>query len=106
MAHIKKVKDWTIKLLLGKSSVPSGLFELSEYFRHNGPIRFSQQIQKDGTILVKSENLRIGKITTSGKNAKEVDQNIKDAILTAFSIPSSYRTEAQLVKQGTEDTCY
>ena len=42
---------------------------------------------------------------TSGRDSQEVEERIKDAILTAFEVPSSYAREADLrrvdeTKQG------
>ena len=43
MSIIKQSKDYLIKFLLGKSSVPSGLFDSREYFRIYGPIHFQYE---------------------------------------------------------------
>lgn len=90
MSLIKKSKDYFIKILLGKQIVPRGLFELNQYFRLHGPINFERKISEDGSIIVISTNFRYGSIMTSARNEKELDKNIKDAILTSFSVPSSY----------------
>ncbi len=96
MAITKKVKDQIIRAIFGNSTTPRGLFELSEYFRRNGPINFNFEKTPDGLVAV-STNFRQGSIVTSGKDAKELDKNIKDAILTSFSVPSSYAKEARVV---------
>jgi len=99
MPLLKKTKDNLIKLLLGSSAVPRGLFKMGEYFRHNGPINFKRE-QGDGAIIAISTNFRYGSIVTSGKDEKELDSNIKDAILTSFDVPSSYAKEASVNKVG------
>lgn len=101
----KLFKDYTTKFLLGESSIPRGLYEVSEYFRHNGPIIF-QFTKEDGSIIAKSTNFRYGVIVTSGGNPQELDHNIKDAILTAFSIPASYAKEANIKKVKSDSKEY
>ncbi len=98
----KLIKDYTTKFILGGSTIPRGLYEVSEYFRNNDPIKF-QFIKENGYIIAKSTNFRHGVILTSGKNIHELDDNIKDAILTSFSIPSSYAKEASIKKVGTKE---
>ncbi|MFH1326020.1 MAG: hypothetical protein ABIH48_00955 [Candidatus Falkowbacteria bacterium] len=105
MSIIKKTKDQTIKLLFGKSVVPRGLFELNQYFRINDPIGFDVKKSGDGLVAV-SNNFRHGSIVTSGKDKKELDKNIKDAILTSFEIPSSYSKEARIMKEGERQDSY
>ena len=85
----KTIKDQFIKLLFGGTSVPRGLFELTNYFRLHGPINFEFK-NDDGVFVAISKNFIYGKIITHGKDIKELDNNIKDAILTSFKIPSSY----------------
>ena len=80
--------------MLGKDAVPSGLSELNRYFRTYGPISFRNEIQEDGSIITISENFRYGSIVTSAKDQIELEKNVKDAILTAFEVPSSYAKEA------------
>ncbi len=99
MSIIKKTKDQFIKFFLGNDMVPRGLFELNEYFRMYGPIKFECKKNNDNIIGI-STNFRHGSIVTSGKNEKDLDKNIKDAILTSFEIPSSYTQEAKLYRQG------
>ncbi len=106
MFIVKKVKDRLVKQLLGKASVPRGLFELNQYFRHYPPIKFKYNNTEDGTIVAVSENFRYGSIVTSGKNNKELDENIKDAILTSFDVPSSFAKEANINKVGVHQEQY
>jgi len=105
MVICKKVKDQIIKVFLGDSTVPRGLFELGEYFRLYGSINFEHQ-KGDGVIIAKSTNFRYGSIVTSGKDEKELDKNIKDAILTSFQLPSSYSKEAKICKVGEKQLEY
>jgi len=100
MNRFKVIKDAIAKWLLGKGTVPSGLNELNKYFRHYGPIRFRSEKQDDGTIVAVSDNFIYGSIITSGKDEKELENNIRDAILTAFEVPSSYASEAAIRKIG------
>jgi len=99
MSFIKKIQDNVIKLLFGDAVVPRGLNELNQYFRCNDPINFRHK--KEGDIIIAiSTNFRHGSIVTSGKNLKELEKNIKDAILTSFEIPSSYQKEAGVQRVG------
>lgn len=100
MSIAKKAKDQLIKVLLGMVSVPRGLFELNQYFRHYGSISFRHEKGENGNIIAISNNFRFGSIVTSGSNLEELDTNIKDAILTSFEIPSSYAREASVQKAG------
>lgn len=104
MARILKIiADYISKQAWDYSDLrPKGLFEMSEYFRHNGPITFHYNQNEDGTITAVSENFRFGSIITSGRDPKELDLNIKDAILTSFEIPSAYSKEAKVEKVGEE----
>ena len=47
-----------------------------------------------------STNFRFGSIITSGKTREELDENIKDAILTSFDVPSAYAKEAAVKSVG------
>ncbi len=95
MSIIKQAKDNIAKFILGSKSVPRELLELSDYFRSYGPINF--EFHKDGDVITAtSTNFRHGSIITSGKDKKELDENIKDAIMTAFEVPSSYEKEAKI----------
>lgn len=102
MTFTKKAKDKLIKVLLGKASVPRGLFELNQYFRHYNDISFRYEQGEEGNIIAISENFKYGSIITSGKDSEELDKNIKDAILTSFEIPSSFAHEAGLHRVGHE----
>lgn len=99
MSIIKKIQDNFIKLLFGDIAVPRGLYEMNQYFRNNDAIEF-KCIQKDNSIIATSTNFRHGSIITSGKNKKELEKNIKDAILTSFEVPSSYNKEAGIHRIG------
>ena len=101
----KMIKDQIIKALLGKSSVPKGLFELSQYFRHYEPIDFTEK-NEDGNIVAISTNFKYGSIVTSAKDKESLDKNIKDAILTAFEVPSSYAKEVDVHKVGSKEGQY
>lgn len=96
MKLTKKAKDQLIKAFFGKTSVPRGLFELSQYFRNYEPINFREEKGENGNIVAISTNYRFGSIVTSGKTPEELDKNIKDAILTSFDVPSSYAKEAAI----------
>lgn len=96
MSIVKQTKDQLIKALLGKTSVPRGLAELHQYFRMNDPIVFRYEKQEDGSIVAMNQNFRYGSIVTHAQSKEELDENVKDAILTAFEVPSSYTKEAGL----------
>lgn len=102
MAFIKILTDNIAKVLLdGKGFVPRELVELNQYFRRNGAINFT--LKKEGkSIIGVSTDFRYGSIVTSGKDPAEVDRKIKDAILTAFDVPSSYAKEANIINVGKE----
>ena len=104
MSIIKQVKDYTIKLFWSHDSVPRELFELSQYFRCNGAIEFDYKKEGDEIIAI-SKNFRHGSIITSAKNETKLDENIKDAILTTFEVPSAYKKEASINKIG-QKKCY
>lgn len=95
MSIVKQIKDQIIKILWDGKSVPQELFELLNYFRNNGPIEFEFK-KEGGEIVAISNNYRHGTIVTSGKSQEELDNNIQDAILTAFEVPSSYKKEAAI----------
>ena len=109
MAILKVTKDYlskgTFRLItkyfLGKEYIPVGLYELSEYFRNHGAINFESH-QEDGEYVAVSTNFIFGSIITYGKDKKQLDANIKDAILTSFDVPSSYSQEASIVKVDEE----
>lgn len=100
MTLIKKAKNQLIKVLFGNASVPRGLFELNQYFRLYGPINFRHEKGEGGNIIAISTNYRFGSIVTSGMTMEELEKNTKDAILTSFSIPSSFVKEAAIYKVG------
>jgi len=94
----KELKDKLVRFFWYRNDmVPAGLFELSQYFRNNGPINFDFK-NEDGEIVAVSRDFRYGTIVTSAKTEMELDENIKDAILTAFEVPSSYKKEAGVHK--------
>lgn len=101
MAIQKQLKDYLLKWLWGSDSVPQGLVELTKYFINYGPIQFDYQKVSDGWVAI-SKNFQYGSIVTSGKDEKQLDDNIKDAILTSFEVPSSYLKEAGIYKVGKE----
>lgn len=102
---LKRIKDNIIKFIWGSSVVPVGLYELAEYSKEFKSIHFKYE-KTDGLIIAKSIDFKCGVILTSGRNWQELDKNIKDAILTAFSIPSSYAKEANIHKVGAENKEY
>lgn len=92
---IKYIKDSLIKYLAGSDFLPEEVFEASEYFRHFSGINFDIK-EEDGLFIATSTNFRWGTIMTSGATLKELDRNIKDAILTAFSVPSAYADKLKI----------
>lgn len=94
MSVLKQAKDRLIKFMLGSTSVPRGLAELNHYFRMYGSINFRIEKQDDGSFVAVSTNFRYGSIITRADNREQLDEKIKDAILTAFDVPSSYAKEA------------
>jgi len=105
MALFKRVKDQIIKAFWGKAIVPRGLLDLHDYFRLYGQIMFRFE-KNDGKIIAISTNFKYGSIVTSGNDAKELDKNIKDAILTSFEVPSSYAKEANIYKTEENQEAY
>lgn len=95
MPFTKKAKDYLLKAISGKDFAPQGLVDINKYFRLYGPINFEFKKESDAIVGI-STNFRFGSIVTSGKDIKELDKNIKDAILTSFEIPSSYAKEANI----------
>lgn len=102
---IKESKDYLMKILFGTDVVPTGLSEMNKYFRFNEPIIFDFTREGEETIAI-SRNFRYGKIITSAKKINQLDDNIKDAILTAFEIPSSYKKEAGIKRVEEKKDCY
>ena len=103
MSILKQTKDFCLKLFRNGDSVPVELFELSQYFRTNGAINFEFK-KEAGEIIAISKNYNQGTIITSAKTEEELDENIKDAILTAFEVPSSYKKEASLKRVGQKES--
>ena len=98
MSLLKISRDFLRKLLLeGGDVVPRELLDLHEYFRLNGPIHFAFHGENPEAIVAVSTNFRYGSIVSSGRDAKELDKNIRDAILTTFDVPSSYSKEANVM---------
>jgi hypothetical protein len=95
----KVAKDYMNKWSLGKEYVPKGLYDISEYFRLYGPIHFDRR-EEDGVIVVFSTNFRYGSIVTEASSEAELDRKIKDAILTAFEVPSAYAEQANVRRAG------
>lgn len=106
MSLYKEAKDQFIKFVLGKASVPSGLSDLHHYFRTYGAIHFRTEKQEDGSLVAISENFRYGSIITRAQNADELSEKIKDAILTAFEVPSSYSKEAAVHRIGEQEYAF
>ena len=100
MSLYKQAKDHLIRLILGKNVAPQGLVELNHYFRMYGPINFRHETQEDGSIVAISENFRYGSIITRADKLDGLDENVKDAILTAFEVPSSYAKDAGVHRVG------
>ncbi|MFH1098501.1 MAG: hypothetical protein V1723_01040 [Candidatus Uhrbacteria bacterium] len=105
MSLFKQARDQFIRFALGRDGVPSGLAELSHYLRFNEPISFRLEKQDDGSYVATSQGFRHGSIVTAGRDSQEIEEHIKDAILTSFEVPSSYAREADLrrvdeTKQG------
>ncbi len=105
----KEAKDVLIKYrdrlagrLLGKMYVPSGLVDIHRYFCLYEPITFKAETQEDGSLVAISENFHYGRIIVQGRTSEELNEKIKDAILTAFEVPSSYAKEAGIRRIGEE----
>ena len=105
MGHVKRIKDYMLKILSGQTYVPRGLYDMSQYFRVHGPINFEKR-QENGLIVARSTDFLQGTIVTCGEDEAELDGKIKDAILTAFEVPSSYAKEAGLHRVGEESDAY
>lgn len=105
MSIRKIIQDHFYKhAVLGRDFLPRELFELASYFRTNGNIHFDFK-KENGKIIAISTNFRYGSIITSGATPEELDKNIKDAILTAFDVPSSYAKEAN-IRNAKEEHSY
>ncbi len=90
MKITKIIKDYIVKKLRFENSVPRELFELSDYFRRFESINFKHKKGDNGRLIAVSSNFRYGSIVASGKDIEDLEKNIKDAILTAFDVPSVY----------------
>ncbi len=103
MNLLKVTKDYigkaVLKIFFGGRTVPRELLDLSDYFRHFGPIRFDYKQEGSVTVAI-SSNFRHGSIIAHGRNQEELENNIKDAILTSFDLPSAYQKEAEIKKVG------
>jgi len=97
MKYHKVLKDRFNKFFLGTNTVPAGLFEWTEYtIQFKGIIFSIEKDKKDGVYRARSTNFRHGTIFAEAMTLKELDLNIRDAILTTFEIPSSYMKEARI----------
>jgi hypothetical protein len=105
MDVMKVAKDYLRKFFSGNQP-PREVFELRKYFSLYGAIEFRKELQEDGSIVAVSTNFNRGRIVTSGKTVEELDANIKDAILTMFSVPSAYYREAGIHELGTGASKY
>lgn len=94
---LKQLKDNLAKFISGSNYLPEEVLEAHEYFRHYGAINFKFE-KIDNEIMATSTNYKWGLIITSGKNLSDLDRNIKDAILTAFCVPSSYARRLDIKK--------
>jgi hypothetical protein len=106
MSLYKQAKNHLVKLVLGSGTAPRGLVELNHYFRFYGPIHFRHEKQGDGSIVAISENFRYGSIITRAEKPEELDEKVKDAILTAFEVPSSYAKEAGVHRVGEKEYAF
>lgn len=106
MSLQKQAKDQLYRLVFGMSAPPPGLLELNHYFRFYGPIAFRSEKQEDGSVVALSKNFRYGSIITRADRLEELDEKVKDAILTAFEVPSSYAKEAGVHRVGAEEQEY
>jgi len=106
MSVYKQTKDWLIRQLLDGDTRPRGLVELNNYFRLHDPINFRIEKQEDGSLVAISENFIYGSILTSAVDASELNEKIKDAILTAFEVPSSYEKEANVHRVGEKEYAF
>lgn len=106
MSITKQAKDQFIKFMLGKASVPRGLAELNNYFRLYKEINFKPEKQDDGSMIAVSTDFKYGTIIAYAKNKEELNDEIQDAILTAFEVPSSYAKEAAVHRVGNKEYAY
>lgn len=85
---------------------PRGLVDLNYYFRAYGKIIFRLEEQEDGSVVAMSQNFRYGSIITQAASRSELDEKVKDAILTAFEVPSSYAKEAGVQCVGEKEYAF
>lgn len=102
--NFKEIKDSIIKIAFGGDYISQEVKDAQEYFR-DFDISFDHHFE-DGVIIAVSNNFRHGSIVASGKNYEELDDNVKDAIYTAFSIPSAYSDQVKLFKKGDKKISY
>lgn len=86
--------------------MPAEINDFTRYFANYGPINFNIEEKKDGTFVAVSTDFKYGSIITSAKNMKKLDEEIKDAILTAFEIPSAFANEAKVIQEGSRELRY
>lgn len=106
MSYSKEFKDIIGKWLLGSKTYPSSLVDLHLYFRNYDPIIFQSEKQEDGSYIAFSKNFQYGSIITSAPSMELLDNKIKDAILTAFEVPSVYAKEAAIKKQTQKEYAF
>jgi hypothetical protein len=87
---------------LDNKTYPSSLSNLHYYFRTYRQINFQFERQQDGSFIAFSTDFQYGSIITSAPSKELLDDKVKDAILTAFEVPSSYAKEAAVKRQGEE----
>ena len=85
---------------------PKSLVELKDYFYHYHTINFDYHQGDNGRTIAVSNNFYNGSIVTSGNDKKDLDSNIKDAILTAFNVPSSYAGDAGITEESSRQGQY
>ena len=99
MNTIKILKDKFVKTV-APDYTP--VRELHTYLKDHGGIHFEKHQLEDGSWISRSTNFIYGSILTTGRDLGDLDVNTKDAILTAFEIPSSYAMEANIHQEGEE----
>ena len=101
-----KGRNKTIARLFGESYVPSGLSDLNQYFRVYSDIHFRKEPQEDGSVIAVSDNFHYGTIIAHAQKSENLDEKIKDAILTAFEVPSSYAKEANVKRTNEKEYAF
>ena len=101
MSISKQAKDYAIKIVTRGKSASRELSELQEYFKAYRTINFKFD-KEYGTLIARSTDFKYGSIITFGETQEELEEYIKDAILTAFEVPSVYAKEASIHKEGEE----